>query len=166
MAAARSPFPVRGLALALALGIILAVGVVAVFAHVPSAVELAGNKEAPLVTNTTQASPSAGTEPSTTYAATVTAPENYTIYFGGAVSNATNTMPVGALQAAIGSLYSSPSSQSTANNKSFGSAETSLLSYGYQRSQVIAISWRDFVLFSAATVIALTSFVVARRFAS
>jgi len=152
--------PLQGLAVALILGVVLAVGAVAFFAALPASVELTGASRAGAAENQTKTTTPA--EPANSSQQGVT---NTTVTGGGAVymsfANSTNNLPISSIASAI-----SPPASSAAKTNESGTAATDLsptYSPSQQRSVVVATAQRDALLFASAGALAIAAFLLLRR---
>jgi hypothetical protein len=158
-----TPLPVRGLAVALVLGMLLAVAFVGVFARIPASVELTGASQKASTSNQTTLPETNVTNSGTS---SVTSGTNSSVaaipYFLG---NSSNSLPIGAVSEAISPAPASNSTNSTGGS-SFQYANLTPTLASEQRSAVAAAGWRDILLFATAGALALAAFLVVRRQAS
>jgi hypothetical protein len=157
-----TPLPVRGLALALVLGIVLAVAFVGVFSRVPASVELTGASEKAATSNQTAPSKTNETSSQAFSSANETSTLVAVPYFLG---NSSNSLPIGAVSQAIYGGRTSNSTYTTGGNSSDLTSPSPALA-SQERSAVAAAGLRDILLFVAAGALGLVAFFVVRRYAS
>jgi len=160
MQTARAPSPVRGLVIALLLGVVLAVAAVGFMANVPSSLELTGASQSSPSTNQSKINQGgqAGTSVSTTGNATS----------GSATSSVTNSssssfMSVNDIAAAISNMPAAGVPNSSISASTPGNTSSTYLTYSQAKSTTVATAWRDLAIFAAAGALALAAFLLSRR---
>lgn len=161
MQTASAPSPVRGLAVALLLGVVLAAAAVGFLASVSSSLELTGaSQSSPSKnqTNTTQGG-QAG--------ASVPASGNNTTFGSGAFAVFNSTSPsivsVGDLASAISGVQGVGPSNSSVSGSTSENASNTALTYSQERSATVATAWKDLAIFAAAGALASVAFLLLRR---
>ncbi len=161
MQTASAPSPVRGLAIALLLGVVLAAAAVGFLASVPSSLELTGASQSSPSTNqtkTTQGGQAGASVPTSSNNTT-----SWSSVFAVVNSTSPSIMSVGDIAAAISGGKGVGASNSSISGSTSENASNAALTYGQERSATVATAWRDLAIFAAAGALASAVFLLSRR---
>jgi hypothetical protein len=160
MQAARAPYPLRGLAIALILGVVLAVAAVGVLASVPTNFSLTGASLGAPAANSSKSNQSG--QASTTLTPTNNATSGVNSM---ATTNSTldNVVNVNQFVAAISGGQTAGASNSTPSAGLYGNYSGASVPAGQDRSATVAAGARDLIIFAVAGVLAFAAFMLSRR---
>jgi len=151
--------PVRGLAIALVLGVVLAASVVGIFSFLPASFDLSAATQYGSSSNQTKTNGSGQPSPGTSFNNSTYVPSTATT----GLNAGSNSVPIGDIASAVSGLPAPPASNSTASAGASGNSSQGVDTYGEQKAAVAAVVSRDLFLFAAAGALALGAFLFARR---
>jgi hypothetical protein len=165
METARGPSPVRGLAVALILGVVLAAASVGFLASVPASVQLTGASQEAPQTNTTTVSQNKTAQGGQT-STSVPADSNTTTGSVASLTANSSAPSIVSVNDVFSAIVNPPPAANT--NLTTPGAATSNNSSTYilssqDRSATVATAWRDLFIFAVAGALALTAFLLLRR---
>ncbi|HVP24083.1 MAG TPA: hypothetical protein VMS77_09260 [Conexivisphaerales archaeon] len=163
MSAASSPLPVRGIALALVLGVVLASAAVGGMASFTGPGARSGSSTTLVNYNSTTTSgagyiPSVQPGASSNNASFSTNTSNST-----ALNSGSNSVAIGDISSALSGPPANKAQNSSSSNAPAQSGNETSMSYDAERTAVSTVAWRDVTLFGLAGVVALLAFILIRR---
>jgi hypothetical protein len=160
MESPRAPSPVRGLAVALILGVVLAAAAVGFLTSVPSSIQFTGASQNSQSTNETMATPGGQTNASAAASSNATSVPATSV---GANSTSPSFVSVNDIAAAISKEQPASVANSSLSGGASSNASSTYLVYSQERSATVATAWRDLAIFAAAGALALGAFLLSRR---